>query len=163
MELIRALRVVPQNDVVHPLMYDLFPRRSLFGSRRGSVVKYRVVALQQFLRAALACIESRSVSQCPPVQRIMEKTMESFLGYNDNCKETTCMELTSSSRETTAIVLIDNEYDNSTKMVDDRSTASSLLTATSSASSSTSDSAGWNCTGDAVSFWTASHSHALNA
>lgn len=78
-KIIESLKDLDGVEVVHPLIFNLFPRRILFGSRRASVVKYRVVALQQFLRAALICISSPEVRASPPVYNQLSTFLQIFL------------------------------------------------------------------------------------
>ena len=144
-KIIDGLKELPNVDLVHPLIFKLFPRRSLFGSRRASVVKYRVVALQQFLRAILACVTSRDVRSCPPVYNQLSTYIEIFLACPQASRRLgqTCLPLRPNGRLLAGVPL-------------GRSN-SAEFSATSKRTQYHKDD--WSIAGDAVGLWAASNSH----
>lgn len=143
--LIAALQHNQMFEVVHPLIFKLFPRRSLFGSRRNSVVKYRVVALQQFLRAALACTNSAEVRKMTKIKQAMTASMESFLACPQASRQLgkTCLPLRPSGRLLAGMLLANDYQENCSE------------TETEDSSVYGDD---WSIAGDAVGLWAASNS-----
>lgn len=151
--LVELLGDIEDMDVTYPLVFFRFPSRSLFGSRRSSVIQHRVVALEKFLQAALQVANSRDVETYPHTRRCLTSAMETFL----SCANPITSHHRSNNKSMR--LLKGTVWGQQRRRSSVTSSTRSSMTSDMSSNPSTVDEEHWTIAGDAVGLWAAAKTH----